>query len=817
VNVASAYVEVLDKRSDQALGTLLLTQFFNDQKQLFVSAPPDQYDQLVVDGKPYQFGLRFRREYKPFQVYLEDVQRKDYEVSDRPRDFSSHVIIRDPRDGTELKGHIWMNNPVRYRGETFYQSEYNQQRAADGSVLEMTGLQVVENSGWIIPYVSCMLVLLGMISHFSGTFLRFASRFERGAIPTAEAVTSTGPTRPSLLTWGVIGAVVLGQLAVIGYMARQPQAKENDFDWYAAGQIPLMHEGRIKPLDSVARHVLQTLSEPIFGMTPSVVDETGARRPGTAWLMALMADQAWAADAPVFRVYSQEARDFFGLEPVSNYRYSYNQLKGKSDDLRKHLARATRDGSKLSPTDEKLAGVMRKIQLYDSLYFSYRLPPLPDEGEFGNDAAGRREFTSRLMALLEYEQQIEASNPPAIIPPMDAAPEDETPRKWQAYSPAIFAAFLSTRLGLTRAGPNPAILKYTEIVDAIRGKDPKAFNAAVTQYKSYVEGLEGRRPEVAKARTETWLNVFNPTLIGVAMYLIAFIVALASFLSSSPTVRSTAFAMLLVTLLVHTVAILARIYISGRPPVVNLYSSAVFIGWACVVGALILERIYPLGICNLAAAMIGAATLSVARSLDTSDTMHVLDAVLDTQFWLSTHVITVTLGYGATFLAGMFGVIGLGHRIARGRYLQPGAERDEHSVAFQAIITRMIYGVLCFAILFSFIGTVLGGLWADDSWGRFWGWDPKENGALMIVLWNALVLHANWDRMVGPRGLAVLAVLGNIVTSWSWFGTNQLGIGLHSYGFTSAALVTLTVVVVAHLLFVIFSLVLTRPIKQTVA
>ena len=95
----------------------------------------------------------------------------------------------------------------------------------------------------------------------------------------------------------------------------------------------------------------------------------------------------------------------------------------------------------------------------------------------------------------------------------------------------------------------------------------------------------------------------------------------------------------------------------------------------------------------------------------------------------------------------------------------------------------MNYGVVCFALFFSFIGTVLGGLWADDSWGRFWGWDPKENGALMIVLWNAAVLHARWDRWIGPRGFALFTIGGNIVTAWSWFGTNQLGIGLHSYGF----------------------------------
>jgi hypothetical protein len=99
----------------------------------------------------------------------------------------------------------------------------------------------------------------------------------------------------------------------------------------------------------------------------------------------------------------------------------------------------------------------------------------------------------------------------------------------------------------------------------------------------------------------------------------------------------------------------------------------------------------------------------------------------------------------------------------------------------------MIYGIVCFATLFSFTGTVLGGIWADQSWGRFWGWDPKENGALIIVLWNALILHARWGGMVQQRGMAVLAVAGNIVTAWSWFGVNMLGVGLHAYGFMSGA------------------------------
>jgi hypothetical protein len=89
--------------------------------------------------------------------------------------------------------------------------------------------------------------------------------------------------------------------------------------------------------------------------------------------------------------------------------------------------------------------------------------------------------------------------------------------------------------------------------------------------------------------------------------------------------------------------------------------------------------------------------------------------------------------------------------------------------------------------LFSFVGTILGGIWADQSWGRFWGWDPKENGALLIVLWNATILHARGGGMIKERGMMAMAIFGNIVTSFSWFGVNMLGIGLHSYGWMDKA------------------------------
>ena len=151
--------------------------------------------------------------------------------------------------------------------------------------------------------------------------------------------------------------------------------------------------------------------------------------------------------------------------------------------------------------------------------------------------------------------------------------------------------------------------------------------------------------------------------------------------------------------------------------------------------------------------------------------------MLDTNLWLATHVVCITLGYASTFLAGTLAAV----------YVVRGVATPSLDADLRKSLARMVYGIVCFAMFFSFVGTILGGIWADQSWGRFWGWDPKENGAILIVLWNALILHARWSGMVRERGMVLLAVFGNVVTSWSWFGTNMLGIGLHSYGFMDAA------------------------------
>jgi ABC-type transport system involved in cytochrome c biogenesis permease subunit len=252
---------------------------------------------------------------------------------------------------------------------------------------------------------------------------------------------------------------------------------------------------------------------------------------------------------------------------------------------------------------------------------------------------------------------------------------------------------------------------------------------------------------------------------------------------------------------------------------------------------LVVERIYRVGIGALVGSLAGFVTLLIAQNLAIGgDTMEMLRAVLDTNFWLATHVVVITLGYASTFFAGLIAILyillGLGTplltqklgdrgkatlvmagKVAGGGLGAAAAARAVKSergspseLTLGKALSKMVYGIVCFATLFSFVGTVLGGIWADQSWGRFWGWDPKENGALLIVLWNALILHARWGGLVRERGIMNLAVFGNIVTSFSWFGVNMLQIGLHSYGFMDGASRRLLFFVVSQLVIIALGL-----------
>jgi ABC-type transport system involved in cytochrome c biogenesis permease subunit len=320
---------------------------------------------------------------------------------------------------------------------------------------------------------------------------------------------------------------------------------------------------------------------------------------------------------------------------------------------------------------------------------------------------------------------------------------------------------------------------------AFNADKPSEFNQAMADYRVWLRS-NNLTTALEEGEQEFFFNHLQPFYVSMVTCVAAVILGCLYWINLSPAARKSGFFLLVLAFAIYTFALVFRMYLQGRPPVTNLYSSAIFIGWAAVLLGLFLERIFQGGIGLVCAGLIGFITLNIAHHLalqdlwaapGRGDTMEMLRAVLDTNVWLSTHVVVVTLGYASMFVAGLLAII----------YIVRGFFTRSLTPELGQTLARMVYGIVCFATLFSFVGTILGGIWADQSWGRFWGWDPKENGALLIVLWNAMILHARWGGMIKERGLMAMAVFGNMVTSFSWFGVNMLGIGLHSYGFMDAA------------------------------
>jgi ABC-type transport system involved in cytochrome c biogenesis permease subunit len=580
---------------------------------------------------------------------------------------------------------------------------------------------------------------------------------------------------PLLIT---LGAALCFLLGLYPGWVQQPAAVT------AFGRLPVLSEGRFKPLDSVARSTLlqiqgkQTIILPDKDQTEVTPDE---------WLLDVLFMPERADDYHIFYIDDPDLISLVGRSEanLSIHRHSFRELVPHLGEIEAQmkLAQPVADQSRTHFQSSV-------VQLYGNLshYLRLRRAIVPEgsteflsellqlQGDLvdGIEAvrlkeAGKPHDEAKAKAIIDEGQKFVAmaeSTDLLTIPPDVGDPD---PFAWHNTGHALLETF-------GKGEVNPSVLAYAGMAYAWRNHVPDKFEHIVDLYCASLEKHFPR--QVKKARIETIFNAAMPFYAGMWIYLGAFLFAILSWVKWPEASRRTAWGLVALGWVLATAGILTRMWLEGRPPVTNLYSSALFIGWGSVGLCLVLEAIYKNAIGTAAAGMIGFATLIIAHHLALSgDTLEMMRAVLDSNFWLGTHVVVVATGYASTFLSGALAII----------YIMRGVFTRSLDKATADALARMVYGIVCFATLFSFVGTVLGGIWADQSWGRFWGWDPKENGALIIVIWNALILHARWGGMVKQRGLMCLAVFGNIVTSWSYFGTNMLGIGLHSYGWTQAA------------------------------
>jgi ABC-type transport system involved in cytochrome c biogenesis permease subunit len=556
-----------------------------------------------------------------------------------------------------------------------------------------------------------------------------------------------------------------------------PKTAADDVDLASFGKIPVLVGGRVKPLDTVARNSLL-----IIHGKQTVRLANGKQIGGMQWLTDVLFNAPVADEYPVFVIQNAEVLGLFGWEQSDRKYFSFAELspflkqideQGEQSDKLQSVQR--------SAYQNAIFNLRNALVLYQRLKnsvqpegvenFATELDSFESSLPVAGKAARQRETGESfdranldgVTQLIQRYQKLAEMAYVLVVPPPQPRGE------WYSIGESLVQS-------IARGKIDPVAKMYAQIGDAYRANNRSLFN----QHADLLAGVLAKEQSSATKRTsfEFLFNRVDPFTNSMVLYVLAFLLACGSWLGWSRTLNRSAFYLLLLALMIHTFGLISRMYLQERPPVTNLYSSAIFIGWGAVIVSLILERIFRDGIGAACAGAIGFITLIIAHHLAGSgDTLEMLQAVLDTNIWLATHVVAITTGYSAMFLAGMLAMI----YIVRGVFTRSLKRETADSLA------RMTYGVVCFATVFSFVGTVLGGIWADQSWGRFWGWDPKENGAVLIVLWCAIILHARWGGFIRQRGLMIMAIFGNVVTSFSWFGVNMLGVGLHSYGFMQKA------------------------------
>jgi cytochrome c-type biogenesis protein CcsB len=603
--------------------------------------------------------------------------------------------------------------------------------------------------------------------------------------------------------------------------------KEGQYHVQEFGRLPVLLDGRLQPYDTMARNALLQIRS--TGSVPLEQGHSGTPRTLAAapWLLEVMTRPDAADTRPIFLIHNPDLLEDLklqnkGIDKSGLRYYTYNDLSPVLSEIAEQGKKAEEVKSEEQTAFQRQAAKLANaLMIYQRLKVTLQPEGAPDLSAEIQDfqknlpaaqvaaqaSASGKPFDRRSLArIAQPVSDFRLMNQYAYALIVPSYPKQKG-NQWQNMGASILNAFQG-------GGLNPAVKYLGQIATAYHQKNPRAFNTAVAKYRDWLKPDFSK--ELRKGRAEYFYNSVNAFLHATIIYIFAFILAGTALLlytlapQLSESLRLSAFYLVILAGAVHTFGLIFRMVLEGRPPVTNLYSSAIFIGWGAMVLGIILERIYRVGIGTIVASLVGFITLLIAHNLALGgDTMEMLRAVLDTNFWLATHVVVITLGYASTFAAGLLAIIyiflGLFTPLLTQK-LQPakaaGGQAPSRRMASAApragaqaegqmeigkALSKMVYGIVCFATLFSFVGTVLGGIWADQSWGRFWGWDPKENGALLIVLWNAIILHARWGGMVRERGIMNLAVFGNVITSFSWFGVNMLGIGLHSYGFMAAA------------------------------
>ena len=303
--------------------------------------------------------------------------------------------------------------------------------------------------------------------------------------------------------------------------------------------------------------------------------------------------------------------------------------------------------------------------------------------------------------------------------------------------------------------------------------------------------------DAKKLSTEVFYHKANFALIAFALVFVACLLSSLNLIFRSQKLDVVANVAGIAAAGILALLFVLRTYVAMRAPLSSLYEIVLLVAMmlmAFEAGAFFLckRRTYTL---MVPVTLMAAVLLFFAKFvLEPGDTFRPIPAVLNSSVFLTLHVFTIALGFAGMILSGVVAHVAL----FRMRAL-PGDENVEGP----SPVNSLMYGTLVFGAVFTVIGTLLGGVWADYAWGRFWGFDPKDCGALFVILWSMLLLHLRAGKLISPHGFALLNAFNVMVTFLCWFGVNLLGVGLHSYGFQGGTATWLGAFVIADVLLIL--------------
>ena len=580
---------------------------------------------------------------------------------------------------------------------------------------------------------------------------------------------------------------------------------------FFVSDIPIQEGGRIKPLDSFARN--QSLA--FYGKRKIKHENLSA----IDWLLNLFTHPEKGLDQKVFNLRNPEVVNALGLTWTNNFhKYSYNELfpgiekqlplireifekkEVDRDVFESQLVEIYQNVMKFREIVSSLSCLLPLFSVYDSdLASNLHVEPgqlisyahvMSHRGSLFETSQGiitkpesEWSISEKEIALLLYNLQQTSSDDFAkalkIIPPSKNDSSGLWLSPWELFDGRLIEPH------------QDKIIKSLESYLLARFENNiENQNIALSSYKTGLISHVGKKVDFSILSKERWLNEADLFTNSLVFYLLGFILLGISWMIKPVIFKNVAFASIIIGFCLHTLGIYLRMVIMSRPPISTLYETVIFVGVVIVLISLIIEYIRKDGLGIFIGSISGSLLHYVGFGYAADgDTLEMLVAVLNSNFWLATHVTTIILGYGTSLMAGLIGHI----------YLIEKIRVPKDSVRLKSIYNNM-FGVTLIALFFTLFGTILGGIWADQSWGRFWGWDPKENGALLIVLWQLMMVHMRLSGLAKPDKFALGMVLNNIVVIMAWFGVNLLSIGLHSYGFASGIAVNL-------ILFTLFEIV----------